>query len=211
MSTPALRGLYALVAAPGGDSAALLARSAALLAGGARLVQYRDETVDAARREREARALLGLCHQHGALLIINDDVGLAARVGADGVHLGRDDTPIEVARLALGPHAVIGASCYDSLERAGDAAAAGADYVAFGSVFPSTTKPAAVRVSPGLLATARTRVMRPVCAIGGITPDNAAAVVAAGADLVAVQGALQEAADPRAAAARIAALFTPAG
>ncbi|HHC71366.1 MAG TPA: thiamine phosphate synthase [Thiotrichales bacterium] len=199
------RGLYAITPDRAGP---LLGETAErVLAGGARVLQYRDKGDDAERRLREARMLAALCHRHDALLIVNDDVELAAACGADGVHLGRDDGDPSIARARLGDGAVIGISCYDSLELAESAAAAGADYVAFGSFFPSPTKPEAVRASVELLHDARRRLALPIVAIGGITPENGPALVAAGAHMLAVISGLFGTADPTEAARRYAALF----
>ena len=173
----------------------------AALAGGVRLVQYRDKGDDRERRLAEARRLVALCHEHAARLIINDDPELARDAGADGVHLGRDDVSVAEARELLGPGALIGVSCYNQLERATAAQAAGADYIAFGSFHPSPTKPDAVRAPLGLLKRARELIHLPIVAIGGITPDNAAPIALAGADAAAViSGVL--AADDLTAAAR---------
>ncbi len=184
------RGLYAITAGQTGTT--LSHRVAGWLRGGARVIQYRDKSGNTERRQRDARELLKLCREAGAPLLINDDVGLAAMVGADGVHLGHEDTDIHTARQALGPHAIIGVSCYNQLERARQAVADGADYVAFGSVFVSDTKPDAVRAELSLLSRARQQLPCPIVAIGGITPDNGAAVMTAGADLLAVIGGLQQ-------------------
>jgi thiamine-phosphate pyrophosphorylase len=205
---PVLRGLYVLtdaaLAAPHGGVVAAVARA---LDGGARLVQYRDKDGDHERRLAEARALRALCHRAGALLIVNDDVELAAAAVADGVHLGRDDAPLATARARLGARAVIGVSCYASLERARDAAAAGADYLAFGSMHPSPTKPAAVAAPYPLLGAARAELGLPVCAIGGILPEHAAPLRDAGASLIAVVSGVFGAADPAAAARAYALAF----
>lgn len=181
---PRLAGLYVLTDERLGED--LPEAVAAALAGGARLVQYRDKGTDAERRESEARMLRELTRRHGAVFIVNDDPALAARVEADGVHLGRDDPGIAAARRLLGDGAIIGVSCYDSLELARGAADAGADYVAFGSVYPSPTKPDAVRAPLELFATAKRALAVPICAIGGITSGNAGPVLAAGADMLAV-------------------------
>src|SRR5690606_4654163 len=202
-----IAGLYVLTDPAAGGGEALLQRVAAVLAGGASLVQYRDKSSDQVRRQQEAGAIRELCGRHEALFIVNDDVALAAAVDADGVHLGRDDAGVAEARAVLGPARIIGVSCYDSLSRAEQAAAAGADYVAFGRVYPSATKPHAVRASLSLFGEAKRRLRLPVVAIGGITPDNAAAVIAAGADAVAVIGSVFLAADPEREAQRLAALF----
>lgn len=196
-------GLYAVTDGPRDD---LLDAVAAALTGGARLLQYRDKTVDATRRGAEAHALQALCTRFGVPLLINDDVALAAAVGAAGVHLGEDDVGIAAARAVLGPQAIIGVSCYDDIDRARTLAAAGADYLAFGAFSPSPTKPNARRATPDLLRQAAALGL-PRVAIGGITPDNGGPLVAAGADYLAVISAVFGDADPRAAAQRFAALF----
>ena len=195
-----LRGLYALTPSPA--PANLPDVAAAALDGGARLLQYRDK--DAAPAERRARAevLLRLCRRRGAALIINDDLELALALGADGVHLGADDAPVAEARARL-PGGLIGASCYDDLERAREAARAGASYVAFGSFHPSSTKPGAVRADPDLLARARRELPVPACAVGGVHAGNAAALLAAGAELLAVCGGVFGQTDVAAAARRL--------
>jgi thiamine-phosphate pyrophosphorylase len=200
-----LRGLYAIT--DGAKLPALVAAVESAIRGGAQLVQYRDKSADRHRRLDEGNALLELCHGHGVLLIINDDVVLATEVGADGVHLGRDDGRIEDARVRLGPRAVIGVSCYDSLERAVQAAHDGADYVAFGSFFGSVNKPTAVRAPLTLLVEARRRLDIPLCAIGGITPQNGAELVAAGADMLAAISGVFATADVELSAKAYSELF----
>jgi thiamine-phosphate pyrophosphorylase len=168
-------------------------------------LQYRDKSADAARRERDARALARACRAQGVPFIVNDDVELAHAAGADGVHLGRDDGAIAAARARL-PGRLVGASCYDRLELAELAVAAGADYVAFGSVFASATKPGAVRAPLELFARARGLGV-PLVAIGGITLHNAPQVLAAGADCLAVISDLFDAPDPAARARQYGRLF----
>lgn len=202
------RGLYALTPDDAGDIGTLVARVLAVVAGGAALVQYRDKSAPDAECRSRAAALVRACHAAGVPLIVNDSVTLAAESGAAGVHLGRDDGPLADARAALGDRAIIGVSCYDSLARARDAVAAGADYVAFGSVYSSATKPGAVRCPLEVIAAARAELPVPIVAIGGITPENARAVVAAGAGLLAVIGALFERGDGTAAASAFAPAFT---
>jgi len=204
MTRRRLRGLYFVTPQAAAGRAELVA---AALRGGTRLVQYRDKSDPGAHRLHEAANLLAMCREAGALFLVNDDVELAAAVGADGVHLGEDDAGIAEVRARLGPECVIGASCYNQLDRARSAIAAGADYVAFGSVYPSSTKPHARRADPDLLRRARRELDAPICAIGGITPENAAAVVAAGADMIAVIQGISEAPDPEAAARRLQSLF----
>lgn len=202
----ALRGLYAITP----DLAAtaqLLGRVALALRGGARLVQYRNKRAGPALRREQAAALVALCRDHAARLIVNDDLALALDVCADGVHLGREDGDLASARAALGPQRILGVSCYNDLERAAEAGRSGADYVAFGSVFASPTKPGAVRAPLTMLSEARRELGLPVCAIGGITLDNAPSLIAAGADLLAVVSDLFDAPDIQARAAAYSLLF----
>lgn len=198
------RGVYAITDGPRDD---LVEAVLAALAGGARLVQYRDKGTDRARREIEARALASLCRSHDVPLIVNDDVDLALTAGADGVHLGADDASLAEARVRLGAQAIIGVSCYDSIERARHLATAGADYLAFGTFFPSPTKPSARRADPALLREARA-IGLPLVAIGGINADNARLLVDAGADYLAVISAVFGAADITAATRELASRFT---
>ena len=179
------RGLYAIADTNliGSD---LMDRVAQAIQGGASVVQYRSKEPDPLCRTEEARALLALCRRHAVPLIINDDVALAEIIDADGVHIGRDDASLTEARAVLGPRAVIGVSCYNSLESALEAQAAGADYVAFGRFFASLTKPNAVSADLSLLCEVRKKIAVPIVAIGGITPENGRALVAAGADMLAV-------------------------
>lgn len=202
-----LHGLYALTDSGLTAGRPLSDAVAAAIRGGARLVQYRDKSTEHERRMREAQALLAVCREHEVPLIVNDDVPLAGEIGADGVHLGREDAALEEARVQLGPRAVIGVSCYASLERAIAAEHAGADYVAFGSFFASPSKPQTVHALPSLLTEARQRLNVPICAIGGITPANGAALLAAGADMLAVISGLFAHKDIEAIARRYAQLF----
>ena len=194
---PTARGLY-LITPEEPDTARLLARVAAVLPQTTWL-QYRQKGANGARRHAQAAALQALCAQAGVPLIVNDDVALAAAIGAAGVHLGEEDGDIAAARTQLGTQAIIGASCYDAHARAERAVAAGASYVAFGAFFPTTSKVTTRRAKPALLAEAAALGV-PRVAIGGITPDNMGPLVAAGAELVAVIGGVFEAADPVAAA-----------
>ncbi|MCP2074642.1 UNVERIFIED_ORG: thiamine-phosphate pyrophosphorylase [Pseudomonas lini] len=179
-----LRGLYAIT-----DSQLLagkfLAYVEAALDGGVTLLQYRDKSSDEARRLREAEALRNLCERYKTQLIINDDAELAARLGV-GVHLGQTDGPLAPVRALLGRQAIIGSTCHSSLELAEQAAAEGASYVAFGRFFNSNTKPGAPSANLELLEQARRKLHVPICAIGGITLENAAPLVAHGVDLLAV-------------------------
>jgi thiamine-phosphate pyrophosphorylase len=188
-----LRGLYAITPELA-DTGTLLRSVAQALEGGIAMLQYR-------RKDRqhidEARTLARMCRDCAVPFVVNDDVALALDCGADGVHLGRDDGGLAAARLKLDDRLggkLLGASCYDSLTAARAAVAAGADYVAFGSVFPSSTKPAAVHAPLGLFGEARSLGV-PLVAIGGITLQNAPQLLAAGADCLAVISDLFEAPD----------------
>lgn len=200
-----IRGLYAITPDTD-DSEQLIEQVSAALDGGARILQYRNKGSDAVRRLWQANILKSLAQSRGALFIVNDDVALAEAVRADGVHLGRDDDAIAAARARLGDGAIIGASCYNSLDLARSAVAAGASYVAFGAVFASGTKPGAVHAPLSLFADAANLGV-PRVAIGGITPDNAGQVVAAGADAIAVIGSLFDGDGIAERAAALAALY----
>jgi len=204
------RGLYAITPDEF-DTARLLEMSARVLAGRPMLLQYRNKSACPALRREQALRLLALCRAAGTPLIINDDLELAVKLAADGVHLGRDDGDVALARRALdalGPGRIVGVSCYGEWERAVAGAAAGADYVAFGAMFASTTKPEAPRAPLELLARARRELKQgvAVAAIGGITLDNASLLFEAGADLVAVVSNVFGADDPCARAAAYQAL-----
>jgi thiamine-phosphate pyrophosphorylase len=201
---PRWRGLYVITPRER-DTRRLLERVGLALEGGAAAVQYRAKDAGPGEALEQALALRALCDRRGALFIVNDSVELAAAVDADGVHLGRDDGDVAAARRAL-PAGLVGVSCYADMARVKAAAAAGADYVAIGSVFPSTTKPQAVRAPLDLLGEARA-AGRPVVAIGGITPGNAGQAIEAGADMLAVISAVFDAPDVRQAAAEFAKLF----
>ncbi|MEA5444910.1 thiamine phosphate synthase [Gammaproteobacteria bacterium AB-CW1] len=205
MSIP-VSGIYVLTDHDGLDDGRLLSDVEAALQGGVAMIQYRDKSHDHSARHRRALALRAQCRDYGTPLIINDDVELCAAVDADGVHLGRDDGQLESARQQLGPDKLIGVSCYNELNRARAAAQAGADYLAFGSIFPSDTKPNAVHAPLALLQLASAQFPAPVCAIGGIGPANVDRVAAAGADLVAVIGSVWSG-DPRENVARLKQAF----
>jgi thiamine-phosphate pyrophosphorylase len=208
VSRPLLpRGLYVITDARLCGGERLCDAVVSALAGGARTVQYRDKGDGSARRLHETRALARLCRERGAVFIVNDDVDLARAAGADGVHLGEQDATIAEARAALGPGALIGVSCYDSLATAERAVEHGADYVAFGSFFASATKPAARHATLELLARARERLTFPIVAIGGLTPGNGRALVDAGAHALAVVSGVFAAHDVSEAARRYARLY----
>lgn len=196
-------GLYAITNGPRADLLDVVAQA---LAGGARLLQYLDEESGDARRQDEATAILQLCRSHGVPLIIHEDLSLAQAIGADGVHLAHSEDRIREARALLGPAAIVGAACRDSLEDARAAALAGASYVSFGAMFPSPTKPTATIAPLELLRQSAALGVARV-AIGGITPDNASLLIESGADYVASISSLFGAADVRHAAQRFAQLF----
>lgn len=203
---PRLAGLYAIT--PDEPSTELLVRKAgAALRGGAELVQYRNKSAGPALRLEQARALCALCRAAGAVFIVNDDVALALEIGADGAHLGAEDGDLGEARRQLGQGKLLGASCYDRIDLADAAAQAGADYLAFGSVFSSATKPGAVRAPLAIFAAARRSFALPLVAIGGITLQNAPQVFSAGADAVAVISALFDADDIAARAADFSRIY----
>jgi thiamine-phosphate pyrophosphorylase len=204
------RGLYAITPGDIADGDELLEMIRQGLAGGARTVQYRDKGSDLSRRREQAQAIGALCREYDAAFVVNDDLGLALDVRADGVHLGGADLPCGEARRQAGPGFLIGVSCYDSLTSARGAIAQGASYVAFGSAYPSPTKPAAVEASLALYRRAAGELDVPVVAIGGITPENAPALISAGCHAVAVISSLFGAADIRGQARAFSALFEPA-
>lgn len=182
MDTASLKGLYAITDPK--LTPDLLAACEQALAGGARLLQYRAKEADSITRFKQCKQLLPLCHQYGAKLIVNDEATLASAVGADGVHLGQQDGDVAAARSLLGDDKIIGVSCHGSLAKAQQAVAAGADYVALGRFFESHSKPNAPAADISLLEQAR-ELGVPLVAIGGVTPDNGGALLAAGADMLA--------------------------
>ncbi len=181
-------GLYAITQTENQSIDAILTQTQAVLRGGAKIVQYRDKKPIDARLL--AKALVQLCHQFEVPLIINDDVELALAVGADGVHLGESDGSIQQARVELGGNAIIGVSCYNNIEHAVDAQRQGANYVAFGRFFASSTKPLAAPAQLETLTKAKKMMTIPVVAIGGILPENGRDLIHAGADILAVIGGL---------------------
>lgn len=179
-----LRGLYAITDSELLADGRLLPYCEAALRGGARLLQYRDKSSDIARRLREAQALQALCQNYGARLIINDDLALAAEIGAD-LHLGQDDGSLLTARQQLGPKAIIGATCHAQLALAEQAVTQGADYIAFGRFYTSQTKPGDVLATTHLLQQAAP-LHCPIVAIGGITLSNAGVLLEHGVAMLAV-------------------------
>lgn len=199
-------GLYAITPPCYPDAQRLITGCAAALQGGARLLQFRDKSGNPAWRLETGRRLLDICLEHEVPLIINDDVELARELGAAGVHLGLEDATIAEARTALPAGSIIGATCHDRLDLAGTAAGQGATYLAFGSMFPSATKPGAVSCPPQTLTRAKSHGL-PLVAIGGITLENGASLIEAGADYLAVIDALFASSDVRGTAEKFASLF----
>ncbi|MGR9071971.1 MAG: thiamine phosphate synthase [Gammaproteobacteria bacterium] len=183
------RGLYAVTLTDRKTNDRIAADVLSAIKGGASVVQYRDKCKETGDDSLAVR-LLEICHRHGIPMIVNDDIELAERIGADGVHLGKDDRDIENARNALGSAAIVGVSCYDSLERALDAQRKTATYVAFGRFFPSISKPLASPARLETLKQAKKSLKIPIVAIGGILPENGEVLLDAGADLLAVIGGL---------------------
>ncbi len=202
-----LTGLYVITDGTLTPAESLLKQVEQAILGGARLVQYRNKSDARQRCLAQARDLARLCTEHDVPLIINDDVAMADSSGADGVHLGMDDSALYIARSLLDEEAIIGISCYNDLDQAIRAESDGADYVAFGSFFSSPTKPRAIRADPALLRRATERLDIPICAIGGITADNAGTLIQAGTDMVAVISDVFASAYPERRARNIAQIF----
>jgi thiamine-phosphate pyrophosphorylase len=185
-----LRGLYAITQTKNKTTDIIINEVIAAIKGGAVVVQFRDkEPLDAIYL---ADQLVKVCHEYKVPLLINDDIELAIKVGADGVHIGREDGAISEARDRLGADAIIGVSCYNFVEQAFDAQEQGATYVAFGRFFPSSSKPLAAPAELDTLRKAKFLLDIPIVAIGGILPENGGPLLTAGADLLAVIGGLFE-------------------
>ena len=191
-----MKGLYAITDCDRLSTDSLLSATEEILRAGITALQYRDKSGDHARRKYEAGELQQLCKEHNSLFIINDDLQLALLTGSDGVHLGREDCDCKTARNELGPGAIIGVSCYNSLDMALAAQENGADYVAFGSFFPSPSKQNTVTAEPDIIKQAKTEISLPVAAIGGITPANCRTLIEHGADMLAVISSIYQAQDP---------------
>ncbi|HLY96945.1 MAG TPA: thiamine phosphate synthase [Sideroxyarcus sp.] len=201
-----IRGLYAITPdIP--DTGELLRRVRLALRGGARVLQYRNKAADAALRLQQAQALRELTREFDTTFIVNDDAYLAAQVNADGVHLGGEDGSVAAARALLGKQGIIGVSCYNRSSLAFEAVRQGADYVAFGAFFSSSVKPGAVKAEVALLQTARHELNVPIVAIGGITQQNGAALIEAGADALAVISAVFDTPDIETSAQEFSTLF----
>ncbi len=198
-------GLYA-VTPSATDTPLLASRVDKAISGGAKIVQYRSKSENREMKLEQALALKPLCRRHSVPFIVNDDIELALEIDADGAHVGMNDCPVIEARKKLKGR-ILGVSCYDSLELAIDAQRLGADYVAFGSFFPSSTKPDAKKAPLSLLQMSKLSIKIPVVAIGGITSNNGACLIEAGADALAVVSSLFDAPDVGAAALQFSILF----
>ena len=201
-----MKGLY-IVTPNWDDTAKLLQITELALKGGASLVQYRHKTADAALRQEQAECLLELCRSYQCPLIINDYVDLCIALDADGVHVGGTDDSVANVRAAIGPNKIVGASCYGSLDLARDAYKAGASYIAFGGFYPSLVKKYPVTTSPDIVTQAKSEIPLPVVVIGGMTQENAAPLVAHGADMVAVITSVYAAGNPELSAQGFVKLF----
>ena len=201
-----IEGLYAITPETA-DTALLVSMTQQAITGGSRLVQYRNKSTDTELHLRQAKALAHLCRKFHVLFIVNDSLDLAIEVDADGLHLGREDGPLSEARRRLGGEKILGVSCYNRLDYAIEAQCQGADYVAFGAFFASSTKPNAVSAPLSLLQRAKRELHIPIVAIGGITPENAAQLVNEGANAIAVSKALYDPSDICAAAQKFSSLF----
>lgn len=191
-----MKGLYAITDTANYSSQVMLAKTEEILRGGANILQYRNKQANKNTHITEAKQLHDLSQQYSVPLIINDDIDLAILIGADGVHLGKRDASISTAREQLGKQAIIGCSCYNDLNRADNAVKNGVDYIAFGTFFPSPTKPDATKATPALIRQAKKKYNIPVVAIGGITPENGKSLVGTGIDMLAVISSLYASRDP---------------
>lgn len=209
LSKSAIHGLYAITPNEG-DSGRLRDMVEASIAGGASVVQYRNKRANSKQRHDQSRLLLELCRRHQVPLIINDEVNLCLEIDADGVHIGATDGDLREVRAQLGGDKILGASCYNSLTLATKAQSEGADYIAFGACFPSATKPEALRAELSLFSRGRDVLHTPMVAIGGITLINARLAVEAGADALAVIGALFESDDVKHTAREFSRLYQTA-
>ena len=202
-----LRGVYAITDCQRLDADALLSTTRLLLQGGIAALQYRNKEPTRIRGMDCARALRALCRDAGVPFIVNDDLDMVRSLGADGIHLGREDISPAVARTVLGEQAIIGLSCYADIQQTAAAAAAGIDYVALGAFYASSSKRTVCRVDPECLSIARRETDLPIVAIGGVTPGNGRRLLAAGADVLAVIAGLYQSPRPAAALAAYQALF----
>lgn len=200
-------GLYVITDGDNPDTGELIEKSRRIVAAGVTALQYRDKHSEYPLRLKRATALQSICKKHGTLFIINDDIQLAKTLGADGVHIGRDDPDYYACRALLGDNAVIGVSCYNDLNAALDAEREGADYIAFGAFFATSSKQQTTPAPIALLTGAREKITIPIVAIGGITPENGGKLLSAGADILAVISGVYGASDPELAVKQYNQLF----
>lgn len=206
MSHLRISGIYAIT--PDSiDTTNLIMLTQQALTGGVQWVQYRNKTAGKTLKLEQATLLSNLCQKFNATLIINDDLDLAIKVGAAGVHLGIEDITVDEARCRLGPGKIIGASCYNQLRYAIKAENHGADYAAFGAFFVSITKPNAVSAPINLLCQAKQNLQIPVVAIGGIDSENIADLTYKGADAVAVSKSLFNSVNTQSEAKKLVRIF----
>jgi len=201
-----IKGLYAITP-DSADLNTLIQKTKSAIEGGAFMVQYRSKIQDRDVKMQQCAAILRLCREHNVPCIVNDDVEMCRILEADGVHLGEKDDNIAEVRHILGEDAIIGSSCYDQLDRAKSAQKEGASYVAFGAMFPTSTKPNAPRASLALLKEAKREIEIPIVAIGGITVNNAHDVIKTGIDAIAVITSLYEAKSIKETAETFAKMF----
>ncbi|MDP1596051.1 MAG: thiamine phosphate synthase [Methylotenera sp.] len=201
-----ITGLYAITPDEQ-NTDVLVAKAEAALQGGIKMLQYRNKLANYKLQTQQARALLPLCRQYHVPLIINDSIELCFTLDADGVHLGADDGNLSEARARLGANKIMGASCYNRFDLALSAQQAGADYVAFGACFTSSTKPRAPVAGLELFARAKSELTIPTIAIGGITLENASSVISAGANAIAVINAIFSADDVKLTTQQFTKLF----
>lgn len=206
MTDPRLQGVYAIT------DASLMEHNFShaveeALRGGCSIIQYRDKSTDDEKRRKQAAVIRQLCDLYMALFIVNDDIQLAIDSKADGVHLGKDDLDMPDARAQLGQDKIIGVSCYNKLQLAIEAEQAGADYVAFGAFFNSSIKPEAINAPIPLITEAKDQLKVPICCIGGITANNAAELIEAGTDMIAVISDLFASEDVKLSSQKLSRLF----
>lgn len=204
---PAINGLYAITPDES-NTFELLGNVRLALQGGARVLQYRNKSASEELKIQQALALRQLVSEFDCAYLINDDARLAEQVDADGVHLGGEDGSVAAARALLGKNKIIGMSCYNRVSLAHEAVEQGADYIAFGAFFPSGVKPDAVKAEVKMLQAARNELSLPIVAIGGITQQNGATLIGAGADSLAVISALWNAPDIKTSAQEFSKLFS---
>ena len=207
MNLAANHGIYAITDCVNHSSSEVLEKTETILKGGAALLQYRDKKNNFEHKLKLANELKLLCNKFNVPLIINDDIELAKKISADGVHLGRHDQDIKTTREYLGS-IIIGISCYNDFNRAVMAKNLGADYIAFGSFYLSPTKPDAVTANTELLINAKKEINLPIVAIGGITPENGKVLLDNGADFLAIISGLYSAEDTNTALKEYMKLFT---